>query len=145
MLFFSNMWLNIDLSFKYFILIFFKNIFSYNEELFLFIVYVLLFLIIIINTVFSAKKSLINLYLDLLEFYEKLVYLKSYLLQLLKMNYILLKKCEYIKKYIKNIFLKLYQSEKINLKIIQNNINIINLLNYNSIITAASKLKIILK
>ena len=142
MLFLSNIWLNIDISFKYFIFVILKNFLSYNEELFLFSIYSLLFLIIVINSVQGAKKFLINSSLELLEFYEKLVYLKSYLLLLLKKNYLLSKKCEYIKLYLKNLFLKLFLKTSFFNKLIKNDYNLVYLSNYNNLFNKSNKLKL---
>lgn len=145
MLFLSNIWLNIDLSLKYFIFVILKNFLSYNEELFLFTIYSILFLIIVVNSILAAKKFFTHTSLELLEFYEKLIYLKSYLLFLLKKNYILSKKCEYIKLYLKHLFFKLYLKNLSFLNIIKNDKNIISLLNYNNHFFKAQKLKINLK
>lgn len=141
MFFFSTLWINIDLSLKYFIFIILKNFISYNEELFLFSIYIILFLIIFVNSILLIEKFLKNVSLDLLEVYEKLIYLKVYLLFLLKKNYILFKKCEYFKIYIRKLFIELFIKNLYFKYLINNDIKIINFLNYNNLLIKGYNLK----
>jgi len=140
-----SFWVNIDISFKYFIFTILKNFLSYNEELFLFSIYSLLFLLIVINSIQSAKKFLIKSSLELLEFYENLVYLKSYLLKVLKKNYILSLKIKFMKNYIKILFVKYFMKNSFIIKTVNNNSNLQYNLNLNNIFLKSNKIKSYIK
>ena len=104
--------LPINLKFKYFILSLQKNIMSYTEELFIYIIYVILFVILVLFSINSIKESLIKANTGSVAFYEKDVFVKSQFLQVIKKNYLLLRKKGSLKKYIKKLFKELKKSER---------------------------------
>ena len=66
---------------KYFLLTtFFIDLVSYNEEIFLWLVYIFLFLLILKVLISGVSNYILNASFDLLKFYEQLLVLKTKLL-----------------------------------------------------------------
>lgn len=116
---------------QYFFIILCKNVLSYNEELFLFTIYILLFLIIINSMPLFIRNHIIRESFNLIEFYEKFFYLKILLLLKIIRYYNILSKKEIIKYFYYKIFFIIIKNSNLfnNLKK-KKNIEIFFLLNY---------------
>lgn len=88
-----------------------ENILSYNEEIYLFSIYISLFFIIWNNTINSICNHVIKNSFNIIEFYESLYYIKFAEISIIKKYNISIKKKE-ICKYITKIIYSKYSSIK---------------------------------
>lgn len=109
MLFFFSLFASILV--QYFIIITCKNIMSYNEELFLFTIYISLFIIILNLIPTIIKNYILKESFNLIEFYEKFFYLKLLLLLKIKKFYLILLKKEILKYIIYKLYLFLQKNK----------------------------------
>jgi len=70
----------INIIIQYIIILVSKSFLSYNEELFLFLVYISLFILILISSENMIEKFVIRESIRLNEYYEKLISLKTILI-----------------------------------------------------------------
>jgi len=91
---------------QYFVILLSKGVLSYNEELFLYIVYTSLFILILNLTPKAIKTYIIMESFNIIIFFEKFYYLKITLIARLKSYYIFLRKKQLYKYLIYIIYSK---------------------------------------
>lgn len=108
---------------QYIIIIECKNLLSYNEEIYLYTVYISLFVLIWISSLNSIRNSIIKDSFNLIEFYEILYYVKLLQIYVIKkynnyykkkQTYKYLLKIIYYFYYLKNF---IWKKEELNIKL----------------------------